>query len=151
MSAVLLVFAILGGVAAIQAAVWIPLIMIWSKKRAEFDARFERERASGGEKILRGPEKGNYNGSTGHHGAVKGTGRIWLTDQRVVFCKVTGGVVEIPAFKIKGTHEAKSFLRSVTYGRMHLVVDTTDPAEVGFYVADNAAWAREIAAIAKSG
>ncbi|MGH7330034.1 MAG: hypothetical protein ACREJX_16940 [Polyangiaceae bacterium] len=151
MSSVMLVLAIAGGVAGLQAAIWIPFIMIWSKKRAEFDARFERERAESGEKILRGPEKGVYNGSTQNYGSVKGNGRMWLTDKRIVFCKMTGGVVEIPLANVRGTREAKVFLRSISAGYMHFIVDTADRAEVGFYVSDNAAWARDLASIAKSG
>ena len=144
MSPLILVLLILGGLLLVQAAVWIPLILIFKKRSAEFMAAFHRQLESSGEKLLRGPEKGIYRGATQGFGAVRGNGVIMLTDRRLVFRKMTGGVVEIPVKKITGSHEAKVFMRSVVGGQTHFVVDTSDKAEIGFFVADNAAWAQAL-------
>lgn len=147
MSALLLVLLILLAVGLLQLAIWIPLGLKFKRDTDAFQKKLDAEIAKSGEKILRGPEKGVYGGCTAESfGGVRGNGLIWLTSQRLIFRKFTGGTIHVPLATVKGSHEAKSFLGSVSGNRMHFVVDTNDGAEIGFYVADNAAWARDMAA-----
>jgi len=144
---VLLVVLIIGGVGLVQAAIWIPLIRRWRRRSAAFDTALQAEILSSGERIVAGPERANYRGASTTYGAVKGNGTILLTDRRIVFRKLSGGVVEVPVAKVTGTREASWFLGSKVGGRTHLVVTTNDPAEVGFFVADLAAWDRALASL----
>ncbi|MCU1365198.1 MAG: hypothetical protein JWL72_3660 [Ilumatobacteraceae bacterium] len=144
MNVVVLVLLILLGVVLIQAAVWIPIIRSWRRKKAQFDATFAAEVVASGERTIVAPEAAVYRGATGTYGAVKGNGTILLTDHRLVFRKKSGGVVDIPVAKITGVSESKAFLRSRVGGMTHLVVATTDPAQVGFFVTDLAAWQRAL-------
>lgn len=146
-SPLVLVLLILLAVTLVQAAIWIPLGFKFKRDADAFQKKLEAEIAASGEKILRGPEKGIYRGCTAaSFGGVRGNGLIWLTSQRLIFRKLTGGTIHVPLGTVKGSHEAKSFLGSVSGNRMHFVVDTNDGAEIAFYVADNAAWARDLAA-----
>ena len=144
MDASLLLLVILIGVGLIQAAVWILLIRSWRKRSNRFLADFRASAAASGERFIAGPEGAVYRGGTGPYSAVKGNGTIILTDRRLVFRKLSGGVVEVPANRIGGVRQSKTFLRSRVGGATHLVVTTTDAAEVGFFVEDTAAWARAL-------
>jgi hypothetical protein len=70
---------------------------------------------------------------------------IILTDRRLIFRKLSGGLVEVPAQMIGGIRQAKTFRGSRVGGATHLVVTTTDSAEVGFFVNDITAWERALA------
>ena len=143
MNVVLVVVLVLALVAVVQAAVWIPITRSWRRKRDEFETRFQAELAATGERILL-REQGTYCGGTGSYGAVKGNGTIILTDRRLVFRKISGGLVDIARSKITATRQSKTFLGSRVGGRVFLVVATDDPAEVAFFVADRDAWEREV-------
>lgn len=143
---VLLVVGILLLVGLLQAAIWIPVTRSWRRKREAFEVAFAADLAASGERIVRGPSSGVYRGATAHYGVVVGNGTIWLTDRRLVFHKRSGGVVEVPVARIVGTHQAKSFNGGRVGGQTHLVVSTSDPAEVGFFVDDDQGWATAIAA-----
>ncbi|MCU1391689.1 MAG: hypothetical protein JWM34_117 [Ilumatobacteraceae bacterium] len=142
MKVVLLVLVILVGVGAIQAAVWIPVTRSWRRKQGAYDTTFAAEVAASGERMLIPPEPAIYRGSTTTYGNVRGNGTILLTDRRLVFRKKSGGVVEIPVAKLRGTRRDKSFLSSRVGGMTHLIIATSDPAEVGFFVTDMDMWER---------
>jgi hypothetical protein len=142
--AVLLVLVILLGVVLIQAAVWILLIRSWRKRSNRFLAEFRARAAASGERFIAGPESAVYRGGTGPYSAVKGNGTIILTDRRLVFRKLSGGLVEVPAQMIVGIRQSKTFRGSRVGGATHLVVATTDSAEVGFFVKDITAWERAL-------
>ena len=144
MNVLVLVLLILVGAVLIQAAVWIPITRSWRRKRVQYDTAFSAEVLASGERTIIAPEDAVYRGSTGTYGTVRGNGTILLTDHRLVFRKKSGGVVDIPVAKIAGSSESKSFLSSRVGGMTHLVVTTTDPAQVGFFVSDLAAWQRAL-------
>jgi hypothetical protein len=141
---VLLVLVVLLAVALVQAAIWIPLIRSWRRGDNRFVIDFRAEAAASGERILAGPEKAVYRGGTKPFGAVKGNGTLILTDRRLVFRKLTGGLVEVPTNMITGIRRSKGFRGSRVGGMTHLVVATADPAEVGFFVQDLPAWERAL-------
>ena len=58
-------------------------------------------------------------------------------------CRIV--MFEVPRDRIRGTHEAKSFNASRVGGQVHFIVETSDPAELGFFVQDRAAWAAALA------
>jgi hypothetical protein len=137
---VLLVVLIVVGVGLVQAAIWIPLVRSWRKKAAVFQRDLDADMAASGERIVRGPERAVYRGGTPPFGAVRGNGTIVLTDRRLIFRKISGGIVDVPTSTISGTREAVSFLSSRVGNRVHFIVTTNNPAEVAFFVDDLDAW-----------
>lgn len=147
MNVVLLVVLVIGGLGLIQAAVWIPLVRSWRKKAAAFQRDLDAGIAASGERILRGPEKAVYRSGTPPFGAVKGNGTMLLTDRRLIFRKMSGGVVEVPVASITGIRQAVSFQSSRVGNTMHFIVATNDPAEVAFFVGDLDAWKAAVQAL----
>jgi len=139
-SVAVLVTSILVTVGLILGAVLVLVLPRMKRGSDQFLADLEAECARTGEVIVAGPEAANYQGGTGAHSAVKGNGNLILTDRRLIFRKLSGGVVEVPTDRIRGTREEKTFLGSRVGGQVFLVVDTNEPAEIGFFVTDRAAW-----------
>lgn len=133
---VLLVVGIVAAVAAIHAAVWIPIV----RKLRRMPAQLRDELALAGDAIVRGPERASYRGATATYSKVGGLGVVALTERRLIFRKAIGAPLEIPRAEIAGVREAKVFRRSVSGGRTHVVVQLAGGGEVGFYFADPAAW-----------
>ncbi len=113
----------------------------WMGPSDKYFARFQADAATTGERIVAGPEKAIYRGST-TYGSVKGNGRIVLTDQRLLFRKITGGIIDVPTSKVVGSRQSKSFRRSRVGGQTHFVVITDHPDELGFFVRDRDLWER---------
>jgi hypothetical protein len=132
-------------VVLVQAAVWIPLLLVARAKKATFIAVLDAELAASGERIVAGPESAVYRGGSRPYSSVKGNGTIVLTDRRLIFRKLTGGRVDVPRSVIAEVRRSKGFRGSRVGGQTHLVVATTDPAELGFFVHDLDAWERALA------
>jgi hypothetical protein len=145
--AVAVVVLVLLAVILVQAAVLVPLVLRWRRGSAAFLTDFHDSARASGERIVAGPEKGLYRGGTAPYGSVKGNGTIVLTDRRLVFRKLTGGVVEVPVAKIAGVRTSAGFRGSRVGGMTHLVVDTVDHAEIGFFVNDLGSWERAISSV----
>ncbi len=144
MNVVVLVLSIMVAVALIQAAIWIPLARRWRRRTRTFWDQFHAEVTMTGERIVIPAQSAVYRGGTGPFSAVDGNGEIALTDRRLVFCKKTGGTVEVSVANIVGTRESKVFRGSRVGGATHFIVATADPAEIGFFVTDQAAWTTAI-------
>jgi hypothetical protein len=126
------------GILAVQALVWIPIIVWFRRRSRRVAADLATELAS--ETVVRPPEKGNYRGATAAgYPIVKNNGLIALTQRRLVFRTLTGKAIDIPVDAITGAREAAVFNGSVVGGRKHLIVQTA-AGEIGFYVSDNAGW-----------
>ena len=126
------------GIAALQALIWIPIILWLRRRYRDALGRLSAEIQS--ETVLRPPEKARYRGSTAaNYSGVSNNGVIALTRRRLVFVTVTGKSTEVPVSEIRGVHEAKVFKSSVVGGKTHLVVEVPG-GELAFFVVDNAAW-----------
>lgn len=136
------------GIAAVQALIWIPIIVWWRRR-----SRAAKERlavAIESETQIRPPEKGLYRGATAPgYPVVNNNGTIALTARRLVFITLTGNMIDIPVTEIIGVREAKVFKTSVRGGRSHLIVELPS-GEVAFYVASNADWIASITALIKT-
>ncbi|MBW0016218.1 MAG: hypothetical protein JO236_01515 [Mycobacterium sp.] len=134
------------GIAALQALVWIPII-VWLRRKyraalATLTAGLQ------GETVLRAPEKARYRGASApNYPAAGNNGVIALSRRRLVFLTVTGKSIEIPVSEIRGVREAKVFKSAVVGGKTHLVVQLL-AGEVAFFVVDNAAWMTAINSLA---
>jgi hypothetical protein len=133
------------GIAAVQALIWIPII-VWWRRRARA-AKVRLAAAIEAEATIRPPEKGVYRGATASgYPAVNNNGTIALTDRRLIFITVTGKIIDIPRAEITGAREAKVFKSSVRGGRSHLIIQI--PAgEIAFYVSSNADWINAITSL----
>lgn len=145
MSVALMVLLSVLVLAVVQAAIWTPLLRSWRRQSNRFASDFAVQADMTGERIVKGPEPAVYRGGTGPYSKVKGNGTMILTDRRIVFRKLTGGLVEVPRSKVIGIRQTKGFNGSRVGGTTHLVVATSDPAEVGFFVEDMAPWERALA------
>ncbi|AGB25407.1 hypothetical protein Mycsm_05206 [Mycobacterium sp. JS623] len=126
------------GILAVQALIWIPIIVWFRRRSRRVAAELATELQS--ETVVRPPEKGNYRGATAPgYPMVKNNGLIALTKRRLVFRTLTGKAIDIPVAAITGVREAAVFNGSVVGGRKHLIVATA-AGEIGFYVSDNAGW-----------
>ncbi|WIM88627.1 hypothetical protein PT015_03795 [Candidatus Mycobacterium wuenschmannii] len=126
------------GIAAVQAVIWIPIIVWWRRKSRV--ARVRLEAALESETPVRPPEKGVYRGATAPgYPVVNNNGTIALSARRLIFITLTGKLIDVPVAQIVGVREDKVFKASVRGGRSHLIVQLPS-GEVAFYVASNADW-----------
>jgi hypothetical protein len=144
-SAVEFVVLLVLGIAAVQALIWIPII-VWWRRRAR-DAKARLAEAIEAEATIRAPEKAVYRGATASgYPAVHNSGTIALTDRRLIFITMSGKVIDIPRAEITGVRDAKVFKTSVRGGRSHLIVQIPT-GEIAFYVASNADWINAITSL----
>jgi hypothetical protein len=137
---VLMVVAIVGGVALIQAAVWIPIVRKLRRLPAEVQADLEAR----GEKIVIPAGRGQYRGGTGHFPKVAGLGVVALTRQVLCFRRLGGKTIEIPVGEIASVRADRWFRRAAAGGRIDVFVKSTSGDEVAFSVANHAYWKSEI-------
>lgn len=135
---------ILAAVAFFVAALLLTLVILLRRMKIRSIAALHADLAASGEKVLVGPESAVYRGGSGSYSKVKGNGTIVLTDRRLLFHKLTGGVVEVARSAIVGVKRSKGFQGSRVGGQTHLVVATAEPAEVGFFVQNLDAWERAL-------
>jgi hypothetical protein len=136
------------GIAAVQALIWIPIIVRWRRKARAASAKLAEAIES--ETAVRLPEKGVYRGATAPgYPVVSNNGTVALTERRLIFVTVTGKLIEIPVADIIGAREAKVFKSSVRGGRSHLIVQLRS-GEVAFYVPSNADWINAITGLIKA-
>ena len=141
MHAVAFVLVLVFGIALVNAIVWVPILLWLKKKRSATHAALNAELAASGEVLVRSPEPGLYRGGTGGYSGISGNATLLLTNRRLIVVKVTGGRVDVARDHITGVRLAKVFRGSVKAGRMHVVVSTSDGAEIGFIAGDPEAWA----------
>ena len=145
MTTALLVGAIVFGVALLFAALWFVVLRPMVRRTNDWVTTFADEARLTGEKVIKGPESAIYSGGTKPHSAVKGNGRIALTNRRLVFRKLAGPIEEVLVASITGTRQAAWFRGQRRGRRVHFVVETVDAVEVGFLVRDIAAWEAAVA------
>jgi hypothetical protein len=141
-----------GQIVALVAVILIPIaaivttLIVWlTRKSAASHARLDAELLT--EPAIRGPERGTYQGSTGAYPKVRGTGRIALTADRLIFRKLTGPGIDVALKDVTGVHTSKRFNGAVVGGSMHLVVETRR-GEVGYLVTDTDGWLAAVKAAA---
>jgi len=140
MNVAIFVPALVGGILLFNAVLWGGIILWFRSRGAKSRAAFADEIARTGERLVIALEMGNYAGGTGDFSKVGGTGLIALTDRRVWFQKLTGGVVEIPVTRLVGAHVTKSWRSQRRAGRQFLVLSTREQSELAFSLTDASRW-----------
>ncbi len=146
LAVVLMVAGILVGVAAINLAIWIPIL----RKLRRMPAALRAELEAAGETIVLGPEPAIYSGATAIYSRVKGNGVVALTDKRLAFRKAIGASLDIPVDQIQGVREDRVFLRSRAGGRRHVIAVLREGVEVGFFVRANESWLGALRGVAEA-
>lgn len=138
MSPIQFVLLLVAGIAAIQALIWIP-IMVRFRRRMR-DAYSEVGARVAADKVLRPPEMARYRGATAPgYPAKDSNGVIALSKRRLVFRTVSGTEIDIPIAEINDVRESRAFGGSAIGSRTHLILGL--PAgEVAFVVTDNPGW-----------
>ncbi len=131
-----LVLAILGA----QALFWLVFIL-WLKRRSvRASAELTEQMTGAGEVIKHGPAPGLYRGASFGYSRVSGNGTAILTNRRLLFRKVTGGLIDVPLDQVTGLREDKWFLSAYRSGRLHTILRLASGDEVGFIFQDHAGW-----------
>ena len=127
--------------------VWSALLW-WVKQKSErlINQFYVRIREAGEEIEIR-PQSCLYRGSENHFSNVRGNGIICLTNNRLMFEKLTGQRIEIDRTKIAKATLEEQFRGETTFATRgdHLVVETTDSNRIGFLVRDAGLWIEKLA------
>ncbi|MFZ1985968.1 MAG: hypothetical protein WAU91_16235, partial [Desulfatitalea sp.] len=137
---------LVAGIFLIQAMVWIAVFR-WVKMKTEALKSHISAQASGGtEGFVIGPKSALFRGSDARFGNVKGNGVICLTENRLLFEKLTGQRIELNRAEIVSTTVEKSFKGKLSFGTggRHLVITTKDGNRIGFLVRDAETWSEKI-------
>jgi hypothetical protein len=141
-SAVEFVVLLVLGIAAVQALIWVPIIVWWRRRTRAANARLAAVIAA--EATIRPPEKAIYRGSTAPgYPSVNNNGTIALTDRRLIFITLTGKIIDVARAEIISVREARVFKTSVRGRRSHFIVQIPS-GEIAFYVSSNADWINAI-------
>ena len=131
---------IVAAVGAAQMAARIPVSRWGRARRKRVLAALQTECDLGRDRIVIGPLAAVYNGASARYSSIAGNATVVLTEQKLLWIKRTGTVVEVSRSRIVGTRMTARFNGRAEAGRRHLVIQTSDPAELGMYVADPGRW-----------
>ncbi len=133
---------LVGGLVALQLAIWVPLLLWVRSRSAGMVSRMQAELERSGEQVLRGPERALYRGASAGHTRVKGNGVLVLTRSRLLFHKLVGSTpIEVLVTELVGVRQDKWFLGAYRGGHLHVIAKLVDGSEIGFIVKDPDAWA----------
>lgn len=99
------------------------------------------------EKIIIGPQPGLYRGADQTFGRTKGNGVLCLTEQRLLFARLTGPRIVIPREALDSARLEPIFLRQTVVGKgvdQHLVIHTRDGNRIGFLIRRPERWVEAV-------
>src|SRR5215472_6515276 len=115
--------------------------MSWPWRRRRRNRQTLQELANG--QALRGPERAYYQRLAGDYSKVSSNGKLTLTVTHVVFTSFIGASVSVPLGDVAEVRDQK-IRRFHVRGHDSQLVIATRSGEIGFLVADPAAWASAI-------
>jgi len=115
--------------------------MSWPWRRRHRDQQTLQNLADG--QSLRGPERAYYQRLAGDYSMVSSNGKLTLTVTHVVFTSIIGASVSVPLADVAEVRDQK-IRRFHVRGHDSQLVIATRSGEIGFLVADPAAWAGAI-------
>jgi len=140
MNVAIFVPALVGGILLFNALIWGGIFFWFRSRTAKSRAAFADEIARTGERVVIAIETANYAGGSRGASNVGGTGQIALTDRRLWFQKLTGGIIEIPISNIAGARVATSWRSRRRGGRQFLILATREQSELAFSLPDTNRW-----------
>jgi hypothetical protein len=114
-------------------------LLPWRRNRAEA----QTGRDLRGEPAIRGPARAYYQRLTGDHSKVSSTGKLLLTATQLCFDSAIGTDVAVPLQDVVEVRDQK-IRRFHVGGHDTQLVIATRSGEIGFLVADTAAWAAAV-------
>jgi hypothetical protein len=134
------------GIFVVQAFIWF-LMSRWLLKKTEaLKNKLVDQYRQTHKIIIIEPKSALYRGADAQFGNVKGNGVICLTEQTLLFEKITGQKIEIDRAEITGAGVEKTFKGKTSFatGGTHLVIRTKDGNRIGFLLKDAEEWAQKI-------
>ena len=115
--------------------------MSWPWRRRRRNQQTLQELANG--QALRGPERAYYQRLAGDYSKVSSNGKLTLTMTHLIFTSFIGASVSVPLADVAEVRDQK-IRRFHVRGHDSQLVLATRSGEIGFLVADPAAWAGAI-------
>ena len=115
--------------------------MSWPWRRRRRNQQTLQELANG--QALRGPERAYYQRLAGDYSMVSSNGKLTLTVTHLIFTSFIGASVSVPLADVAEVRDQK-IRRFHVRGHDSQLVIVTRSGEIGFLVADPAAWAGAI-------
>ena len=115
--------------------------MSWPWRRRRRNQQTLQELANG--QALRGPERAYYQRLAGDYSKVSSNGKLTLTVTHLIFTSFIGASVSVPLADVAEVRDQK-IRRFHVRGHDSQLVLATRSGEIGFLVADPAAWAGAI-------
>ncbi len=142
----LAIAALISAVLLLQLLIWI-LILNWIKRKTvNLSKTMMTETRAVNERVLIGPTSALFRGSDARYGNIKGNGVICLTENSLLFEKLTGQKIKISLSEIADAAVEEWFKGKPSFvtGGKHLVIKTTDGNRTGFLVRDADAWVNKL-------
>lgn len=97
-------------------------------------------------RVVIGPASALFRGSDAKFGSIKGNGIICLTDDNLLFEKITGQKIKISRAEITDATVEEWFKGKPSFatGGKHVVIKTRDGNRIGFLVRDAEMWVNKI-------
>lgn len=140
------IIALITGLLLIQLLVWF-LVLRWIRKKTRgLINRMSEECGTAKDRVVIGPTSALYRGSDAKFGNIKGNGVICLTEDSLLFEKLTGQKIKISRAEIAGATVEDWFKGKPSFatGGKHLVIKTRDGNRIGFLVRDAEMWVNRI-------
>lgn len=129
-----MILALAAGLLLLQIAVWTAILLWIRRKSRAVAARILLRCEASGLVCLLGPQAGLYQGTDPPSRRVRGNGVICLTPAGLIFQKLNGPLMEIPAADITNLSVERSFRGRTARGTggRFLVLHTKDGRRTGF-------------------
>jgi hypothetical protein len=137
---------LVAGILFIQALTWI-MISRWVKRRTEaIKSRMYKQYCSGNGRFIIEPKSALYRGADTWFGNVKGNGVICLTENSLIFEKITGQKIELNRVEIIEVTVEDWFKGKPSFatGGKHLVIKAKDGNRIGFLVRNAEQWSEKL-------
>lgn len=138
--------ALITGILLLQLIIWL-LVFWWIKKKTmSLIKTMSGQCHTANHRVVIEPTSALFRGSDAKFGNIKGNGIICLTEDNLLFEKLTGQKIKVSRAEITDATVEKWFKgkSSFTTGGKHLVIKTMDGNRIGFLVRDAEMWVNKI-------
>ncbi|GAA3829084.1 hypothetical protein [Nocardioides panacisoli] len=139
MHVVVFVVLLVLGILAINGVVWGIVLTALSRRRRARMAELQADLAATGDRVVLGPDRGNYCGGTGDFPRVANNSLLTLTTADLLIHPYLGRAVTVPVAAITGVRVEKAWNGRVVAGK-HFLVVSSDHGEVGLFAPDPDRW-----------
>lgn len=137
---------LVAGILLVQSVILL-IVFLWLKqKTVSLAQKMHEQSRTENMRLIIEPQSGLYRGADSRYGNVRGNGVIYLTDDSIIFKKLTGQRIVIDRAEIAGATVESSFRGklSIATGGRHLVVRTKDGNRIGFLLRNAEQWVEKL-------